>query len=476
LRERRRRNEAVASLTSWCEQIGFHPAAHQRLIIEKLEAVSRGEIKRLGLFLPPGSAKSTYASILYPPWHLSKHPEASIIAASHTAELAEKWGRKVRNLVSEHQETLEVAISDDNKAAGRWETSDGGEYFAAGVGGSITGRRADLAIIDDPIRSREDADSLRVRTAQWDWYQFDLLTRLKPNAAIVLIQTRWHEDDLAGRILATESGWDVVSIPMEAEPNDPLGRPAGSLLWPEWFTPEMLAQAKRDTRVWSALYQQRPTPEEGAYFKADWLRPCQKLPPRESLYVYGASDYAVTDKGGDYTVHIVIGIDPDDRLYVLDLWRGQTDSFVWIEAWCDLVKKWEPMEWAEEGGQIRGSVGPFLERMARERRAYTFRRQFPSKVDKATRAQSMRGRMAMGGLYLPMDAPWRAAFESEILRFPAGVHDDQVDALGLLGMLLDVIQAPMIPEAEKKRDRTKRRDWFADEDEDDDMAANWKTA
>jgi hypothetical protein len=183
----------------------------------------------LGLFLPPGSAKSTYASILFPPWYLAQYPHASVIAASHTAELAEKWGRKVRNLVTEHRVTLSVDIAEDNKAAGRWETAAGGEYFAAGVGGSITGRRADLAIIDDPIRSREDADSDRVRDSQWDWYQFDLLTRLKPNAAIVLIQTRWHEDDLAGRILAFEKGWEVVSLPMEAETEDPLGRAPGEL-------------------------------------------------------------------------------------------------------------------------------------------------------------------------------------------------------------------------------------------------------
>jgi hypothetical protein len=151
-----------------------------------------------------------------------------------------------------------------------------------------------------------------------------------------------HEDDLAGRVLASEKGWEVVSLPMEAETEDPLGRAPGELLWPEWFTPEMVEQAKRDTRVWSALYQQRPAPEKGDYFKADWLKPVDILPARETMNVYGASDYAVTSKGGDYTVHIVVGVDAEERMYVLDLWRGQADSATWIEEWCSLVKQWRP--------------------------------------------------------------------------------------------------------------------------------------
>lgn len=189
-------------------------------------------------------------------------PDKSIIAASHTVELAERWGRKVRNIVEQDREILGFGIMHGNSAAGRWETVQGGEYYAAGVGGSITGRRADLAIIDDPIRSREDADSETIRDKQWEWYKFDLGTRLKPDAAVILIQTRWHEDDLAGRLLATEGErWRVVSLPMEAEHDDALGRAPGEPLWPEWFNDQMRTDAKRDARLWSALYQQRPSPD-----------------------------------------------------------------------------------------------------------------------------------------------------------------------------------------------------------------------
>ncbi len=406
--------------------------------------MARGEIDRLALFMPPGSAKSTYASIIYPAWYLAQGG-AAIIAASHTAELAERWGRRTRNLIAEHSVTLGYGLSADSQAAGRWETTNGGEYFAAGVGGAITGRRADLTIIDDPVRSREDADSEVTRNKTWEWYKSDLYTRLKPGGRIVLIQTRWHEDDLAGRVLAEmEAGgdrWDVVSLPAIAEDNDQLGRAPGEPLWPDWESLEALERKRRAVgpRDWSALYQQRPAPEEGNYFRADWLRPYTAVPHRDTLRVYGASDYAVTADGGDYTVHVVIGLDPEGRMYLLDLWRKQAASDEWIEAFCDLVKEWKPIEWAEETGQIKAGVGPFIDRRQRERKAWVYRRQFPTRGDKAVRAQSIRGRMALQGLYVPTNASWLPDFRTELLSFPAGKHDDQVDALGLVGQLLDTI-------------------------------------
>ena len=159
------------------------------------------------------------------------------------------------------------------------------------------------------------------------------------------------------------------------------------------------------------------------------------------MRIFGASDYAVTEAGGDWTVHVIIGVDMDDRLWLLDLWRGQTASDEWVETWCDLVKEWKPIEWAEETGQIKSGVGPFLTRRALERKAFCFRRQFPTRGDKAVRAQSIRGRMAMQGLNVPADAPWLTDFKRELMSFPAGRHDDQVDALGLAGQLLDHMEA-----------------------------------
>jgi predicted phage terminase large subunit-like protein len=160
---------------------------------------------------------------------------------------------------------------------------------------------------------------------------------------------------------------------------------------------------------------------------------------KNTLRIYGASDYAVTADGGDYTVHVVVGVDPQSRIYLLDVWRKQTSSDQWVESFCDLVRQWEPIGWAEEGGQIKAGIGPFLVRCMRERKAYVHRHEFPTRGDKARRAQSIRGRIASDGLYVPERAPWYAAFRAEMLTFPAGKHDDQVDALGLVGQLLDVM-------------------------------------
>lgn len=390
--------------------------------------------------MPPGSAKSTYSSILFPPWLLQYRKGWNVLAASHTIELAEKWGRRVRNLIAEHGLTLQLALSADSQAAGRWALTTGSEYYAAGVGTGIAGFRANLGLIDDPIRSRQDADSELIRDRIWDWYINDFRTRLVPGAAEILIQTRWHEDDLAGRALQHDD-WRVVSLPAEAEANDPLGRKPGEWLWSDddyGYGGQMAAlKSKTPARTWASLYQQRPAPEEGDYFRADWLRPYIDPPALSTLRVYGASDYAVTADGGDYTVHVVVGIDPEGRMYLLDLWRGQTDSAAWIEAFCDLVAKWKPFEWGEESGQINASVGPFLVKRMAQRKVFTVRRQFASRHDKAVRAQSIRGRMSLHGLYVPTKADWYEPFRSEVLSFPAAKHDDQVDALSLVGQLLD---------------------------------------
>jgi predicted phage terminase large subunit-like protein len=299
-------------------------------------------------------------------------------------------------------------------------------------------------LVDDPLRSAEDADSKIIRDKQWDWWVSDAVPRLKPHASAVVISTRWHEADLVGRLLEEEPGrWKVLNLPMEAEGlDDPLGRQPGQRLWPEWFTAEMVEVAKRNPRIWSALYQGRPAPDEGSYFKREWLIDTDTLPDRSSLRVYGGSDYAVTSNGGDYTVHAVIGVDGEHNLYLLDLWRQQASSDVWVEAYCDLVRKWKPMGWAEETGQIRSGVGPYLLKRARERGAYTVREQFPTRHDKAVRAQSIRGRMAMQGLRIQRQASYRSDLIDELLRFPVGSHDDQCDALGLVGQLLDRMLAP----------------------------------
>ena len=440
-------------------------AEHHRLILEASERCINAHQGRLMLFMPPGSAKSTYGSVVVPSYVMGKVPGYRVIAVSYGSDLARKMGRRARSVARQpkFQSVFDATISGDSGAADEWALTNGSEYMSGGILSGITGNRANLVVVDDPIKGRQDAESDVIRQRTIEAFDDDVKTRLLPGGSIIIIQTRWHEEDLAGSILpegySGESGmiecrdgqtWEVICLPAKAERHDdPLGRQPGEYLWPDWFPPDHWAQFERKPRTWASLYQQRPAPEEGDLFRRDWLKPYEKAPARDTLRVYGASDYAVTADGGDYTVHIVVGIDAEQRMWLLDLWRKQADSSVWVEAFCDLVRQWKPEWWAEESGQIRSGVGPFLTRRMRERQAYVAREAFASKADKAVRAQSMRGRMALDGLYVPINAPWYEAFLSELLTFPTGRNDDQVDALGLIGQLLDRIHSPDKPEPEQ---------------------------
>lgn len=442
---------------------GYRDAPHHRLIARHLEAVERGEIKRLMITMPPRHGKSMLASEFFPAWYLGRNPDHYVVTATYAQELADDFGRKVKNQIEDR--TFQavfpgVGLADDSKSAKRFHidgalggyehsTSQRGAFYAVGVGGPLTGRGAHLLLIDDPVKNREDADSEVIRKKTKDWYTSTAYTRLMPGGRIVVIQTRWHEDDLSGWLLNDHQheGWVCLNLPAISDD--------GVALWPEQYDLSALEKIKLaiGPRDWSALYQQRPAPEEGDYFKAEWFRPVPKLPDPKTLRVYGGSDYAVTADGGDYTVHAVIGVDPEDRIYILDLWRKQASSDVWIGSFCDLVLAHKPIGWAEETGQINAGVGPFLTREQRNRRAYVHREQFPTRGDKAVRAQSIRGRAALAGIYYQQDAPWWPELRSELLSFPAGKHDDQVDALGLVGQLLDrMLAGNPLPVPQKPQD------------------------
>jgi predicted phage terminase large subunit-like protein len=371
--------------------------------------------------------------------------------------MARKFGRRTRSIVKQKKYHLlfGTALSPESSAADEWSLQNSSEYMSGGILSGITGNRADLVVIDDPFKGRQEADSEVIRERTIAEYQESVLTRLKPGGSLIIINTRWHNGDLSGSILPEnyngESGtilcrdgeyWEVLCLAAKCErSDDPLGREIGEYIWNEWFGADHWAKFERLPRTWSALFQQRPSPDTGDYFKRDWIKTFNVTPPRSTLNIYGASDYAVTSDGGDWTVHVIVGVDPDDRLYLLDMWRGKTSSDLWVDAFCDLVAKWRPIGWAEETGQIRSGVGPFLKRRMIERKAYVAREMFPTRGDKAIRAQSIRGRIAMNGLYVPTDAPWVPDLISEMMSFPVGVHDDQVDALGLIGQILDRMQA-----------------------------------
>ncbi|MDE2106111.1 MAG: phage terminase large subunit [Patescibacteria group bacterium] len=452
-----RRMDAATSLIRFTEFTfpRYRTALIHRQIAEQLERVERGEIDRLMLLVPPRHGKSQLASRHFPAFYLGRHPERQFISASAAGPLAEDFGRDVRNIVAspEYRAIFDTTLAEDSQARGRWNTAQGGSYYAAGVNAAIMGRGAHVFMIDDPFGTMADARSETERRNVWNWYTGTVYNRLEDNGAIVLINHRMHEDDLTGKLLAQQAAggdqWEVVELKPDLE--------NGVALWPEKYPIEVLERIRRNTTAqdWSALYLQNPAPEEGDYFHADWLRPYEIIPPRATLKIYGASDYAVTEDGGDWTVHIVIGINPEWHIYVLDLWRGQTTPDKWIEVFCDLVEDWRPIGWAEETGQIKASVGPFLERRMRERKTYVARAQFPTRGDKAIRAQSIRGRMALDGLYVPIHAPWYPTFRAELLSFPNAKHDDQVDALGLIGQVLDRMHA-----GEKQKDKEKMRGMY----------------
>jgi len=457
----------------------YKPAAHHELVAEKLEAVARGEIKRLLIFMPPRHGKSELASRRFPAWFLGANPSQHIIAASYNADFASDFGRDVRNIVDSqrYRALFSTRLSADSTAANRWHTNGGGMYVAAGIGTATTGRGAHILLIDDPIKDRETADSEIEREKHWRWYQSTAYTRLENDVAdltgddelwaelqrdiatghaqpfegaIVGIGTRWNDDDLFGRLLEAQGKggdqWEVLELP--AILNE--GKPDERALWPAKFPLERLEQIRGviGSRDWSALYQQKPAPDEGLYFKRDWFRWYDERP--KHLRIYGASDYAVTDGEGDYTVHLVAGIDPDDNIYVLDVWRKQTNSDVWVESWLDLVRTNKPLLWAEEKGQIVKSIGPFLEKRMLETKTYCRREGLTSAADKPTHSRSIQARASMGKVYLPRGAPWLTDFLSELLTFPAGRTDDQVDAFGKIGRLLDEMVPASVPKEKPK--------------------------
>jgi predicted phage terminase large subunit-like protein len=426
-------------------QLGFVPADHHKLLIDHLERLERGEIRKLMVWMPPGSAKSTYTSVLFPPWFMGRHPKDPILGVSNTTELAERFSRRARNITSGalYRNVFGFGCAADSQAAGSWENEQGGEFFAAGIGSAIAGRRARLGLIDDPIKSREEADAERTRQKHWDWYLNDFVPRLLPDASQCVIQTRWHEADLSGRILEREaSQWTVLKLPMIAIPNDPLGRQTGDRLWPEWFTQDMVETAQKDHRAWNALYQQDPAPEDGDYFKREWFN--EYAQPPSAMHTYGASDYAVTEGDGDYTEHGIFGLDFNGDLYLLDWWRGQTASDVWIERQCDLIAKHSPLIWFGEGGPIRKAIEPFLKRRMVERNTPCRLEWLSSIHDKVVRARPFQARASMGNVFIPSQAPWLPDLMGQLMRFPAGKHEDGVDVCSLIGRGLEHARPPQM--------------------------------
>jgi predicted phage terminase large subunit-like protein len=404
---------------------------HKRLI-ETLEGVESGKHDRVMVFMPPRHGKSLLSSEMMPAWYLGRHPDRSIIAASYSAELATDFGRRVRNmLIDPIYRTIfpRAVVSPDSSAAHRFNLVTGGAYYAVGAGGPLTGRGAELLIIDDPLKGREEADSDAFRKQLHAWYESVAYTRLQPGGAIVLIQTRWHEDDLAGWLLRehVQENWQVVSLPAIAEANDPLGRREGAPLWQSHFSLETLDRIRQAIggAAWASLYQQRPAAAEGAIFKRQWWQYWTEatLPPHFEQLVISLDTAFKATSSSDYSVGLVVGMGRTGY-YVLDCWRQRCEFPALKRAIEMLVMKWNPDRVLIEDTASGQSLIQELKLISRAPI-------FPIKIDsdKVSRANAATPMAEAGRVFLPQGVAWVTDFIDELSSFPRASHDDQVDSL-----------------------------------------------
>lgn len=449
------RREARSNLTTWAKHYGadkgWFPAKHHQLLLDKLQAVTDGTllhsesgrpVRNLMVLMPPGSAKSSYASVIFPIWFIQRRPNCRILACSHSADLIESFSRECRNGVEAHKKVLGYCLQPDSRAVQEWSTTNFGSYRCSGVGAGLAGRRADAGVIDDYIGSEEDANSKLIRDKQWAWYLSDFWPRLKPNAIQIIVANRRHEDDLVGRLLEKEAHkWEVIRIPFFAEQDDALGRNLGERLWPEWFSEEMAEAIQQlPPRTQAGLYAQRPAPEEGNFFQKDWLvtysRDDYDKLMAKSPRIYGAGDWAVSEeKDANRSCFGVAALDSDGMLYILpDLfWKVAGPKEV-VTCFVDLLKRRNPTQFWSEKGHISKAWGPFLREQMIEENVYNYISEVTPSRDKETRAQSIRGRMSMLRVRFPEFAAWWPSAMHELLTFPGGKTDDFVDFLAHLGM------------------------------------------
>lgn len=421
---------------------GYRPGAHHRLIANALHRVEKGELKRLMIMCPPRHGKSQLTSEFFPAWYAGKNPDHKIMHASYSQDLANDFGRKIRNQIdSDIWKAVfpGITLSGDSQAANRFHL-DGmqGEYFATGVGGPATGRGAHLLLIDDPIKNREEAESELMRERIWDWYTGVAYTRLMPEGAIVVIQTRWHESDLAGRILEkhTDQGWEVLALPAIDD--------ADQALWPEQYPLEALEsiRAAIGPRDWEALYQQRPRPSGGGEFRREWLNYYGRVNPEPMNKLLLVDPASGKRKNNDYTSMWVVGLHSDRQYYILDMVRDRLNLSERAEAVFRLHRKWRPREVRYERYGMMADIEHLQSRMDVEN--YRFKvREVGGSLSKEDRIRRLVPLFEQGRVWFPHEMVRTGTdgvsrdlvqdfIEQEYLAFPVGRHDDMMDGLARL--------------------------------------------
>jgi predicted phage terminase large subunit-like protein len=440
LRRRRRRARPIRDYVDAATRGRFEWYRHNQELNEALEQVLAGEIKRLMVFEPPRHGKSEQISRLLPGKWLERYPDQWVGITSYGDILASGLSAKARDYYVEAGNRLHAKM----QAASHWATTEGGGCWAAGVGGAITGKGAHLAIIDDPVRNRQDADSQTRRDVLTEWFTSTLRTRLEPDAALIVVLTRWHERDLAGWLIDQEAAsanpqqWTIVDLPARAEPERP-EYPGSCIIWPDWRQPgEALCPERYDDvalreiessvgpRDWASLYQQRPRPREGGFFRYSWFEDhmVDARPANARWIRYW--DTAGTEGDGDYTVGALLGRTPDGLIWVADVVRGQ-----WSPGHRDQVIR----ATAEKDGrsvQIRleqeaGVGGKDRSRGTIAALAGFTARAVPVTGSKENRADPLAAQCEAGNVRV-VRGPWVHSFLEELVAFPNGAHDDQVDA------------------------------------------------
>lgn len=452
---------------------GYVPADHHFQIAEALERVISGDLKRLMIEMPPRHGKSELASRRFPSYFLGVMPDKEIIAASYNSELAKDFGREVRDIVdSEEYANVfpDITLKEDSKAAGRWHTNLKGSYVSAGIGTSVTGRGAHILIIDDPFKDDKEASSEIIRNNVYKWYLSTAYTRLegsvtikdhdelwndqvealahgaKPfEGAVIIINTRWHEDDLCGRLLEDEKRgadkWERVRFPAIIGE----GSADEKALWAEKYPLERLNSIKKalGSRLWAALYQGEPAPEEGSFFKREWFENnrFELGDEPKNLNKYQADDYAVTEdkdaKDPDFSEFGIFGLDHEGKAWVMDWYFAQTTSDIWLSAKLKQIKKHKVLASFGEAGVIRRAVEPFLKRLKIENKVYYRQEWITKSKDKVVCARAFQGMAASGMINIP-NTTWGDRLIDQLCSFPNGKHDDGVDVCSTFGMAIDM--------------------------------------
>ncbi len=439
----------------------YHVKRHHQALAAALEQVAQGNIKRLIISMPPRHGKTEQCCVRFIPWYMAKFPSKHAIYATYNEQLAKDKGSEVRAVMAEPayaQVFPDCKLAKGGKAQGRLKTDAKNWAYFVGRGGSITGRGGDLIVVDDLFKNDEEADSPAMREKVWKWFTGTIMNRFMTDEGVmILVMTRWHEDDVIGRLTDPENphyseevakDWNIINIPAEAEENDILGREVGEALWPERFGIKYLHEQKAlGPRRYSCLYQGNPSPEEGTFFLRKWVRYYRPENLRmASLRRYASCDLSVgtkeqlkAGKQADRSATIVFGVDINDDVYLLDARINRDRSDANVEHMIDVMKQHKPISFFTYQDQITGSIGPFLFKRMAERRAYCHVDEKSSAGSKEQKAQAFKARMAMGKVYFPKGKFWANDIIDELVRFPGGKNDDCVDACALFGQSIDFL-------------------------------------